>query len=342
MTDSSFSTYAPAVPGSPGTHLWACTPGQRLMRQLPLHGNLLLLWMSLWLPALPAALLLGLPLLPQAPLWKSLPGPALALAVLVLGWVVSSYLLLCAGRLLSEAEQRRQRVAVAAPAAMVAETLAPPDAAHAPVAPAPELAPPPSPQQAPEPPAQLPATMLAAELADARVALQMHQQEIGAAVGELARRTVALCGMLDANVHDVESAQADLEAIQDEERGALQLMAALRARLLELVQHCHALAEAARAAQPSADLEAIDRLAQAAAGELTQCHQLSERVGGAERLNERRIESMRRSTDRLLHRAERGMHEAQQLMVLTRQVQAAQGASLQRLEQIADLCRPRS
>jgi hypothetical protein len=177
--------------------------------------------------------------------------------------------------------------------------------------------------------------MLAAELADARVALQMHQQEIGAAVGELARRTVALCGMLDANVHDVESAQADLEAIQDEERGALQLMAALRARLLELVQHCHALAEAARAAQPPADLEAIDRLAQAAAGELTQCHQLSERVGGAERLNERRIESMRRSTDRLLHRAERGMHEAQQLMVLTRQVQAAQGQSLQQLQRIA-------
>ncbi|MGL6109919.1 MAG: hypothetical protein ACRC2B_07450, partial [Rubrivivax sp.] len=149
------------------------------------------------------------------------------------------------------------------------------------------------------------------------------------------------CGMLDSDTQDAERASADLDAIQDEERHSLQLMAALRARLLVLAQRCHALAEAAQAsaAPQRGDMGAsIDELTGAANAEISQCHQLSERVGGAERMNERRIESMRRSTDSLLCRAERGMREAQQLMVLTRQIEASQAATLHRLEQMAVTC----
>jgi len=58
----------------------------------------------------------------------------------------------------------------------------------------------------------------------------------------------------------------------------------------------------------------------------------------AERLNERRIESMRLSTDRLVCRAERGMREAQQLMVLSRRVEGSLATTLQRLEQMAASC----
>ncbi len=181
----------------------------------------------------------------------------------------------------------------------------------------------------------------ARELADAHLAMQLENLEARAAIGEIARRTVALCGMLDADTQDAERAGADLDAIQDEERHALQLMAALRSRLLVLAQRCQALGEAARmAASPQhGDAGAsIGELTAAASAEISQCHQLSERVGGAERMNERRIESMRRSTDSLICRAERGMREAQQLMVLTRQIEASQAATLQRLEQMSASC----
>jgi hypothetical protein len=157
------------------------------------------------------------------------------------------------------------------------------------------------------------------------------------AIGEIARRTVALCGMLDSDLQDAERANADLDAIQDEERHALQLMAALRAHLLALAHRCQTLGEGARAAAPQGDdaIGSIGDPIDTVSAEITQCHQLSERVGGAERMNERRIESMRLSTDRLMCRAERGMREAQQLMVLTRQIEATQAATLQRLEQMA-------
>lgn len=181
----------------------------------------------------------------------------------------------------------------------------------------------------------------ARELADAHLAMQLQNLEARAAIGEIARRTVALCGMLDADTQDAERAGADLDAIQDEERQALQLMAALRSRLLALAQRCHALGEAARTAAVAQQGDAgssIGELTAAASAEISQCHQLSERVGGAERMNERRIESMRRSTDSLAFRAERGMREAQQLMVLTRQIEASQAATLQRLEQMSASC----
>ena len=47
---------------------------------------------------------------------------------------------------------------------------------------------------------------------------------------------------------------------------------------------------------------------------------------------------MRRSADRLVCRAERGVREGQQLMVLTRQVEASLATTLQRLEQMTASC----
>ncbi len=178
------------------------------------------------------------------------------------------------------------------------------------------------------------------ELADAHRAMQLQALELRAAIGEIARRTVALCGMLDSDMQDAERASADLDAIHDEEVQSLQLMAALRSRLLALAHHCQALGAAARGtagARPDAAGESMASCG-APAAEITHCHQLSERFGGAERLNERRIESMRTSADRLLCRAERGVREGQQLMVLTRQVEASLGSTLQRLEQMAASC----
>lgn len=320
MTDTSISTLSAAPVGMPRVAASAADPQ-------PAHrGPLLLLWLCVWLPMLPAALLLGRPLLPQPLAWGWLPTPVAALAGLGVGLLASLLLLARVARPAAPGQPPLEAVSV--PDAPVAAMPAPPEADSA--SPAEAVV---SPEAAAAPPRPAAGT----ERADARVTLQLHQQQIGDAIGEAARRTIALCGMLDSDMQDAERAQADVEAIQDEERNALQLMAALRSRLLVLVQHCQSLAEAARTAARSsaAPADAIDALAAAAAAELTQCHQLSERIGGAERMNERRIDSMRRSTDRLLCRAERGMHEAQQLMVLTRQVQAAQAASLQQLEQIA-------
>ena len=181
----------------------------------------------------------------------------------------------------------------------------------------------------------------ARELADAHLAMQLEAIEVRAATSEIARRTVALCGMLDTDIQDAERASADLEAIHEEEVQALQLMAALRARLFSLAHHCQTLGAAARGAsrhQPEASGEPVGEISAAAAVDISHCHQLSERVGGAERLNERRIESMRLSTDRLLCRAERGMREAQQLMTLTRQVEASLATTLRRLEQMTASC----
>lgn len=86
----------------------------------------------------------------------------------------------------------------------------------------------------------------ARELADAHLAMQLEALEVRAAIGEIARRTVALCGMLDSDMQDAERVSADLDAIHDEEVHSLQLMAALRSRLLALSQHCQALGETAR------------------------------------------------------------------------------------------------
>jgi hypothetical protein len=322
MTDSSSSAYpaTPDVAARTGLSLW--TPGMQLLQRLSPRAMALWLWVSLWLPALGALLWLR-----WQPDGLGAPDagahPAATGLLLVLGLLGSLYLLVCAGKVLSEGLELLQRGASdlalgTAPVhasdgsvgGVFGSALQALDQAALRLA---EL------RQAARQGGAL-ALRSARELDDAHTAMQLQHQDVRAAVGELARRTIALCGMLDSDRQDAENANADLEAIQDEERNVMQLMAALRGHLLALAGLCQ---------------EPGPGGAQASAGELAQCHQLSERIGSAERMNDRRIESMRRSMDRLLGRAERGMVEGQQLMVLTRQVQAALAAAQRQLEQVA-------
>jgi hypothetical protein len=338
MTDSTSSAYptAPALAARGGVSLW--TPGMQLLQRLSPRAMALWLWASLCLPALAALLW---------PRWlPNVQGaldagahPAAAALLLVLVLLGSLYLVVCAGKLLSESLELLQRGA-----ADLGPGVATPSPADGSIGGAfgrvqlaleragAQLA---QLRQASQQGDAL-ATRSARELDEVRTALQLQHQDMRAAVGELARRTVALCGMLDSDRQDAESANADLEAIQDEERNVLQLMAALRGRLLALAGHCQALGPVARGAGASAGPDgAAASEGDPAGAELAQCHQLSERIGTAERMNDRRIESMRRSMDRLLCRAERGMVEGQQLMMLTRQAQAALAESLQQLQRMA-------
>ena len=352
MTDTSFSSYppVPVVVPRAGFSVWA--PGLRLMRHLDLRRKALVLLLCTWLPLLLLLLLNGPTPLVDIPALDPLRdlvdgrfgaelGPRWApLGILVAALLASLYLAACAWMAIfasldlllrgaqDMASGKPQLRAHGFGTDEVGQAL---DALST----------------AGENMTRLRDTAAqgagiaarsARELADAHLAMQLENLEVRSAIGEIARRTVALCGMLDSDTQDAERASADLDAIQDEERHALQLMAALRARLLALAQRCHALGEAARAAAEPQRGDAggsIGELTDAAGAEITQCHQLSERVGGAERMNERRIESMRRATDSLVCRAERGMREAQQLMVLTRQIEASQAATLLRLEQMA-------
>jgi hypothetical protein len=320
MTDNSLSAHAPP-PGavaSAGLSIWA--PGLWLMRHLGLRCKLLVLLLSAWLPVLLALAL-----------WSNLPEPRLGIAGLDLL------------RGLVDARAGTQKVAHWAPlGALAAAVLAPLYLAvcvrralsegldllrHG----AQDVA------------GQHAATVArcARELSDAHLAMQLEALEVRSAVGEVARRTVALCGMLDSDLQDAEQVGADLDAIHDEEVRSLQLMAALRTRLLSLARHCRALAEAAgeRAApRPVNAGAAVDELAAAAGVELRHCHQLSEQVGGAERMTEQHIDSMRLTADRLARRAQRGMSEAPPLMLLTRQIEASLATTLQRLEQMTASC----
>jgi hypothetical protein len=328
MTDSSSSAFsaAPVVPARAGFSLW--TPGLQLLQRLSPRAMALWLWVSLWLPALGALLWLRWQPDGLGALDAGAHAAALGL-LLLLGLLGSLYLLVCAGKLMSVGLELLHRGA-----ADLAQGMAPVHAPDGGVGGAFDAALQ-ALGQAGARLAQLRQTVqqgdaLAArsarELDESRTAMQLQHQDMRAAIGELARRTIALCGMLDSDRQDAELANADLEAIQDEERNVMQLMAALRGRLLALAGHCQTLGQAGGAAASPGEL---------ASAELTQCHQLSERIGAAERMNDRRIESMRRSMDRLLGRAERGMVEGQQLMVLTRQAQAALVAAQQQLEQLA-------
>jgi hypothetical protein len=352
MTDNSLFVYAPPPVIAPqaGASLWA--PGLWLMRHLSLRGKLLVLLLSAWLPLLLLLLLWSEPM-PQLdiarldPLRGLLDGrmgvdamPRWApLGLLAAALLLPLYLAVCTSRSIFEGLELLRRgaqdMADGKPCLRVqgfgtdelGQAL---DALGA----------------AGENMTRLLGTggqqdgvlaRSARELADAHLAMQLEALEVRAAIGEIARRTVALCGMLDSDMQDAERVSADLDAIHDEEVHSLQLMAALRSRLLALAHHCQALGEAARGTAGARPDAAGERGA-AAGAEITHCHQLSERVGGAERLNERRIESMRRSADRLLCRAERGVREGQQLMVLTRQVEASLATTLQRLEQMTASC----
>lgn len=342
MSHSTVSAYSPppVVLASGGVSLWM--PGLRLMQRLELRAKLGLLLLGTWLPLLLAGLLWNQPLqlpalTPVHALLDGQFGTRLGARWAPLGLVpaaalVSLYLAVCLRLSLSQRLQLLHRGAAelaagrpaprarAAGSDEIAQTLqaltAAGDALQA---------------------LRDTARRQAGEVARVHAALQLDHAEVRAAVGEIARRTVALCGMLDADGQDAERASADLDAIRDEERHALQLMAALRTRLLTLARHCQALREAAGEAVVS-QLGELDgpalELGEAVGNEIAHCHQLSERVGGAERLNERRIESMRLGTDRLVCRTERGLFEGQQLMVLTRQIQASQAASEAQLGQM--------
>jgi hypothetical protein len=146
---------------------------------------------------------------------------------------------------------------------------------------------------------------------------------------EIARRTVALAGMLDACSQAMESAAADLDALQDEERVVQKVLVTLRARLLALDHRNHALMRTALGGPGAADDPgALVKAVQAAEAQVLHCHQLSERLGAAERGAARHVESLRRVAELLSHHAQRGLRESQQLMVLTRKV----GASLARAQ----------
>jgi hypothetical protein len=352
--DNSLSAYAapPAIGPQAGFSIWA--PGLWLMRRLSLRRKLLILLLFAWLPLLALWLLLMNGSTPRVeiaglePLRSLVDGrsgleavPRWApLGTLVMACLASLYLGACAWRALFADLDRLRRGAQDMASGVshphsgdfgsdeLGQALAALDAAAKYTA---HL------RDAARQHADVVACS-ARELADAHLALQLEALAVRAATNEIARRTIALCGMLDSDIKDAERASADLDAIRDEEAQTLQLMAALRSRLFSLAHHCQALGEASRAvltSRPKAADPSLGELASAAGVDITHCHQLSERVGGAERLNERRIESMRLSTDRLVCRAERGMREAQQLMVLSRQVEASLATTLQRLEQMA-------
>lgn len=177
------------------------------------------------------------------------------------------------------------------------------------------------------------------EAFDILPALQLGNQQIGAAIGEAARRTITLCGAFDSCTKHVEDAGADLDAIQDEAAHTQQVMAVLRALLLKVGSHCQALGSAAhRLADPAAHADAarhIDELKEVLDAGVARCHQLTERIGAAEHSSGRRIESIRRHVVGLGYQAERGLREGHQVMVLTRQIQASLAESAQRLQKSA-------
>jgi len=182
----------------------------------------------------------------------------------------------------------------------------------------------------------------ARELSNVHLALQLGSQQVGAAIGEAARRTISLCGAFDSCTKHVEVAGADLDAVQDEAAHTQQLMASLRTDLLTLGGHCQALGRTARRMTDSAvsaeAAQRIDELLEALHAQIVHCHQLSERIGGAELSSQRRVDSIRRCIEGLGFQADRGLREGHQVMVLTRQIETSLAEGSQRLEQLATAC----
>jgi hypothetical protein len=176
------------------------------------------------------------------------------------------------------------------------------------------------------------------DLHDAHLALQSSSQQVGAAIGEAARRTISLCGAFDSCAKHVDVAGAELDAVQDEAEHTQQVMASLRAQLLSLSSHCQAFASTAHR---TGDLAVADEAAQqieelldALRAQIVHCHQLSERIGGAERSSQRRVDSIRRCIEAVGHQADRGLREGHQVMVLTRQIEASLAEGSQWLEEL--------
>lgn len=180
------------------------------------------------------------------------------------------------------------------------------------------------------------------ELAVIHLALQLSNQQVGAAIAEAGRRTLTSCGAFDSCTKHVDVAGADLDAVQDEALHTQQVMSALRAQLLKLSGHCHALGSVARRPSDSAVLadetKHIDEQLAVMGTEIGHCHQLTERIGGAERSSERRIDSIRRCIEGLGHHVERGLREGQQVMALTRQIETSLAEGARQLQQLAGVC----
>jgi hypothetical protein len=199
-----------------------------------------------------------------------------------------------------------------------------------------------------EKPVAIPAQLHSArDLSDAHLALQLSSQQINSAIGETARRTISLCGAFDSCGKHVDMASAELDAVQDEATHTQQIMASLREHLLTLGGHCQALGGTAQrmagSAVPVAAAQHVDQLLEVLHAQILHCHQLSERVGGAERSNQRRVDAIRRSVEGLGHLADLGLREGHQVMVLTRQIEASLAEGSQWLEELGAACAaPRS
>ncbi len=273
----------------PGWGPW--TPGVRLMRRIPSGVRLVLMLALALLPALPWLS----PSVRLSHVWLPL------LAVALYGWV-------CA---VLAARSGEPAVALAA----AAESRSPAAPAHAEPGLS-SLAPQPPTPLSPEPgPGATAMTM--PEPADFRVGCA----EVRGATDEISRRVVGTSGLLDASSKAAADALADIEALHDEDRHAQKLLSALRGRMLQLEQRCHGLV---RAALPSAQGEQgaaqLNKQLQAVEALLLHVHQLAERLGAVEHQHGARMESLRRSVERVDGYSERGLREAQQILQLTRRV----------------------
>lgn len=286
--------------------LW--DPGVRLFGRLTLPGKLALLVLAAMLPWLPLAV---------EPYGIG-PLPRLAPMLLVLPALYLSASAWRARRASPDAPSHLMPAVVAssgttpAPSTVAASV---PTTAGGPSRPAG----PPDPPPEAEAPVDAPPTRPGAGAAHAD--LRASHAEIRTLADELARRTVALAGMLDTCTQVVEQATADLDAIQDEERVAQKVLTSLRARLLALDHRNHALVHVAlTGSSGDDDRRVLTHAVQAAEAQVLHCHQLSERLGAAERGVGRHVEMLRRTADALGRHAERGMRESQQLVALTRKV----------------------
>lgn len=302
------------------------TPGVRLMQRLSTGARL--------------ALLLGLALLPLLPwVWPSLrPGDMphawmLALVVALYGWFCAVLASRRIGQtaVFATAVESRSSVPATDPSApALSQALEAGAASEASEAVAPNAAPPslPDPQAGPAmsaPPSDVPASMAGqtAAVSPSPAGWQLAGVEIRGVSDEIARRVVSSSGLLDACAKSAAEAMGDIDAVRDEDRHAQKLLSAMRTRMLQLDQRCHALVQGV--AQASSDADGAGLLAahlQAVEASVLHIHQLAERLSAAERGHGMRMESLRRSVERVDMCSERGLRESQQLMHLTRRITA--------------------
>lgn len=304
------------------------TPGLWLMRRLS--------------PRIRLALVLALAVLPALP-WLS---PAGRLAALPHAWipllVVALYGWVCAALAARNGEPPAVPSEAVAPAPPLIQALrsdaggalaaADAEPSAAPSDPGSPLPAPTGPMPEPDPrPATAAVAMAVPEPADLRVG----NAEVRGTTDEIARRVVGTSGLLDACSKSAADALADIEALADEDRHARKLLSALRGRTLQLDQRCHALAQAAlQAARDEEGAARLGKQLQAVEALVLHIHQLAERLGAAEHQHGARMESLRRSVERVDGCAERGLRESHQIMQLTRRVFSTLEAAEQDLRRV--------